>query len=313
MKPTQNFDIKVTPTQYIEDCRIIYKVDVTICNNGSNTACFDDLSSLISGINILGTNNFPLTVSPGDCKTFDFKFEVTDPLASSATFRIYDKCNDCYKEFTVDINVEIVDCEKEIVIKDLKYNTDVSNENVSYFNFSLYLPSNPQAIFRVWSEPYQVIDHIYNSSSSIIDGLAMFDYGVLTQMAENGEKVCFHVLMCKDNYIRECIVCIDAHELLMMIEQVAKSTPSSPIEHEKQQNQQDNLYLIPNPASNYVSVEGIKKDNISELLLLDMNGKSIIKVQSSNTLDIQNISKGTYILRVISNNNKVYYLKLVKN
>ena len=71
--------------------------------------------------------------------------------------------------------------------------------------------------------------------------------------------------------------------------------------------------MIPNPASNYVSVEGIKKDNISELLLLDMNGKSIIKVQSSNTLDIQNISKGTYILRVISNNNKVYYLKLVKN
>ena len=45
MKPTQNFDIKVTPTQYIEDCRIIYKVDVTICNNGSNTACFDALSS----------------------------------------------------------------------------------------------------------------------------------------------------------------------------------------------------------------------------------------------------------------------------
>ena len=141
----------------------------------------------------------------------------------------------------------------------------------------------------------------------------MFDYGVLTQMAENGEEVCFHVLMCQDNIIHECVICIDAHELLMMIEQVAKSTPSTPIEHEKQQNQQDNLYLIPNPASNYVSVEGIKKDNISELLLLDMNGKSIIKVQSSNTLDIQNISKGTYILRVISNNNKVYYLKLVKN
>ncbi|MFA6825240.1 MAG: T9SS type A sorting domain-containing protein, partial [Bacteroidales bacterium] len=311
--PCEKVDIKVTPTQHMEECRIIYYLDVTICNNGSNTACFDALSSLISGINILGTNNFPLTVSPGDCKTFDFKFEVTDPLASSATFRIYDKCNDCYKEFTVDINVEIVDCEKEIVIKDLKYNTDVSNENVSYFNFSLYLPSNPQAIFRVWSEPYQVIDHIYNSSSSIIDGLAMFDYGVLTQMAENGEEVCFHVLMCQDNIIHECVICIDAHELLMMIEQVAKSTPSTPIEHEKQQNQQDNLYLIPNPASNYVSVEGIKKDNISELLLLDMNGKSIIKVQSSNTLDIQNISKGTYILRVISNNNKVYYLKLVKN
>ena len=313
MKPTQNFDIKVTPTQYIEDCRIIYKVDVTICNNGSNTACFDALSSLISGINILGTNNFPLTVSPGDCKTFDFKFEVTDPLVSSATFRIYDACNDCYKEFSVDINVEIVDCEKEIVIKDLKYNTDVSNENVSYFNFSLYLPSNPQAIFRVWSEPYQVIDHIYNSSSSIIDGLAMFDYGVLTQMAENGEEVCFHVLMCQDNIIHECVICIDAKDLLEMISNKSISSKPKPTDNEKQTSQTDKLYLVPNPADTYVKVEGIEQDNISELLLIDMTGKNLKKVQATNTLDIQDVLKGTYILRVINKENKVYYLKLIKN
>lgn len=311
--PCEKVDLKVTPKQHIEDCRIIYEVDVTICNNGSNTACFDDLSSLISGINILGTNNFPLTVAPGDCKTFNFKFEVTDPLVSFAEFQLYDKCNKCYKEFTVDINVEIVDCEKEIVIKDLKYNTDVSNENVSYFNFSLYLPSNPQAIFRVWTEPYQVIDYVYDPSSSIIDGLAMFDYGVLTQMAENGEKVCFHVLMCQDNIIHECVICIDANELLEMIGNKSISSKPKPTDNEKQTSQTDKLYLVPNPADTYVKVEGIEQDNVSELLLIDMTGKNLKKVQATNTLDIQDVLKGTYILRVINKENKVYYLKLIKN
>ena len=73
------------------------------------------------------------------------------------------------------------------------------------------------------------------------------------------------------------------------------------------------LYLVPNPASTSVKVEGIEQDNVSELLLIDMTGKNLKKVQATNTLDIQDVLKGTYILRVINKENKVYYLKLIKN
>ena len=76
---------------------------------------------------------------------------------------------------------------------------------------------------------------------------------------------------------------------------------------------EDSPYLVPNPASTYVRVEGIAQDNISELLLMDMTGKNLKKVQATNTLDIQDVLKGTYILRVINKENKVYYLKLIKN
>ncbi len=309
--PCSKVDLKVTPQQDINNCRIIYHVDVTICNNGSNTACFDDLSSLISGINILGTNNFPLTVASGDCKTFNFKFEVTDPLVSFAEFQLYDKCNKCYKDFTVDIKVEIIKCADELKINKLAFRSDLSNNYVSYFDFELFLPSNPQAVFRVWTEPYQVIDHIYNYSSSIIDGLVMFDYGVLSQMAENGEKVCFHVIMCKGDIFCESEICIGAKELLDIIK--AGGGKSTPSKENTKEDQEGTLYLVPNPASTYVKVEGIEQDDISELLLIDMTGKNLKKVQSTNTLDIQDVLKGTYILRVINKENKVYYLKLIKN
>jgi len=54
-------------------------------------------------------------------------------------------------------------------------------------------------------------------------------------------------------------------------------------------------------------------DNISELFLMDMAGKNLKKVQATNTFYIQDVLKGTYILRVINKENKVYYLKLIKN
>jgi hypothetical protein len=141
----------------------------------------------------------------------------------------------------------------------------------------------------------------------------MFDYGVLTQMAENGEEVCFHVLMCQDNIIHECVICIDAKDLLEMISNKSISSKPKPTDNEKQTSQTDKLYLVPNPADTYVKVEGIEQDNISELLLIDMTGKNLKKVQATNTLDIQDVLKGTYILRVINKENKVYYLKLIKN
>ncbi len=191
----------------------------------------------------------------------------------------------------------------------MNFRSDLSNNYVSYFDFELFLPSHPQAVFRVWTEPYQVIDHIYNYSSSIIDGLVMFDYGVLSQMAENGEKVCFHVIMCKGDIFCESEICIGAQELLDMIGG-GKSTPSK---ENTKEDQEGTLYLVPNPASTYVKVEGIEQANISELLLIDMTGKNLKKVQSTNTFYIQDVLKGTYILRVINKENKVYYLKLIKN
>lgn len=73
------------------------------------------------------------------------------------------------------------------------------------------------------------------------------------------------------------------------------------------------LYLVPNPASSFVKVEGIEQKDISEILLIDIQGKNIQKVQNTNTMNIQNILKGTYIIRVICNDSEVYYLKMIKN
>lgn len=315
--PCEGMDIKVTSKQNLEECRIIYDVEVDICNNGYSEACLEDLFANTEGINILHIDNFPLNMSPGQCEIIKFSFEVLNPLSNSASFRIYDACNKCYIDFSIDINVEIVDCEEEMILEYIELNPDFSSQTMAYFKFGIHFPNNPQAIFRVWSEPSQVLNYNFDQGGARIDGLAMFDRNLLEQLAERGEKVCFHVLMCKDNVIRECVICIGAKELLNKI--IENGFKSSPIQDEnkeegKSNSQQINSpYLVPNPASTYVKVEGIEKDNISEILLIDMQGKNIQKVSETNTLDIQKALKGTYIVRVISKDSKVYYLKLIKN
>ncbi len=143
----------------------------------------------------------------------------------------------------------------------------------------------------------------------------MFDRNLLEQMANNNEQVCFHVIMCKDNIITECVVCIDASKLLVLIKNAGyKSTQRKSNDDIQQETQKDRkLYLVPNPASSFVKVEGIDQKEISELLLIDIQGKNIKKVQNTNTININNLLKGTYIIRIISNDNKVYYLKMIKN
>ena len=309
--PCEEVDIKVTSEQVFKECRILYNVEVEICNNGSTEACFKELISVIDGIEILNVE-FPSGISPGNCDKIIFTFEVHNPLSNFATFRIYDDCNKCYKEFRIDIKFEILDCEKEIELNDIDYHSEISNHNVSYFKFSLFLPSYPQTIFKIWSEPSQIIDFTFDPNNGNISGFVMFDRNLLAEMAERDEKVCFYIWMCSHDKIHQCYVCISARELLEK-SGGAKSKPITPKDNDNQTSQSDKLYLVPNPASTYVKVEGIEQDNISELLLMDMTGKNLKKVQSTNTLNIQDVLKGTYILRVINKENKVYYLKLIKN
>lgn len=309
--------VKIIPMQQLQECRIIYEVEVHICNNGHH-ACLEDLFTLNDGIKIHNIENFPLYLNQGDCDKIKVIFEVLNPLTHKASFRIHDKCNDCFIDFSVDINIEIFDCEEDIILEYIDFSPEFSSQAMAYFKFGIHLPSNPQAVFRVWSEPSQVLNYHFDQGGARIDGLAMFDRNLLEQMAQREEEICFHVLICKDDVIRECIVCISAKKLLdKMKDHGFKFLPINNEEDKENDNlnttQTISPYLVPNPASTEVNIKGIEKDNIAEILLLDINGKNIKKANATNTLDIKNISKGNYIIRVISIENKVYYLKLIKN
>lgn len=76
--------------------------------------------------------------------------------------------------------------------------------------------------------------------------------------------------------------------------------------------QTDDVYLLPNPATNEVKIVGLTKEQITSLVIMDLSAKELIRNHQTNAIDISKIEKGSYLVVVKDNNNKIYYLKLIK-
>ena len=69
--------------------------------------------------------------------------------------------------------------------------------------------------------------------------------------------------------------------------------------------------IYPNPANNYVIVEG---EDIQEVEILDMVGRKLIshKVDNSSMIDISDLTSGMYLIRTIDVNNNISIQKIIK-
>ena len=71
-------------------------------------------------------------------------------------------------------------------------------------------------------------------------------------------------------------------------------------------------YLAPNPAHNEVTVMGIAPENVAEITILTMQGGQVADFRNDYRFNVSRLAKATYIVRVITTDGKVHYLKLVK-
>ena len=116
--------------------------------------------------------------------------------------------------------------------------------------------------------------------------------------------------------------CLPAATLLSLIptnyRQIADSTViDSTAENHKSLQQvttnQPNLpYLAPNPAHNEVTVMGIAPDEVADISILTMQGQQVSSFPHKYRFNVNNLSKASYIVNVITTDGRVFYLKLVK-
>lgn len=295
----------------VEECRLIYYVDIEVCNYSGYQITFDQINAM-TGVNMI-SNPIPFTLQDGECKIISLEFELTDPSVPFAQFGLYSSERDCLRDFA--ISLDLSECvstkECEIEIESLEFLPELStkNNNVA-FQFILSLPYVPQIINNVWAS-HDGIQYYNYSGGTTIDGVAFFNYGDISQLANEGKDVCFSIIMCVDNKICKATVCIAAKKLIEMSDgNYVKSKYNENninIAHE-----QLKPYLVPNPASTNVTIKGIDEDIVS-LILIDMNGKTLKEINFTNTINVTDIDKGIYILRVKSISNSIYYLKLIRN
>ena len=78
----------------------------------------------------------------------------------------------------------------------------------------------------------------------------------------------------------------------------------------------DQINIYPNPATNYVHLESSSAIDISQIEIINLQGEVLKKQQYLNIrkaiLDVKNIPKGIYVVRIYSRSN-IYHSKLVIN
>lgn len=292
--------IEQLKTDYeVKDCKIIYEAEILICNNSDNVLnIYQWLSQ--QGVNIINIQGNS-SIAPHNCETFILTFEV-NPSLNYASFTIFDKELLCKREFALTLNHKenIQQRRCEINVEDTKCSTDGLVVDM-YFLINL---TNPANIISVWSEPQGIVTYNYDNNYTI-DGFAVFDFLKLTQMANNNEEICFYVLMCEEDVLCIAKYCIAAADVLRYVNN--KSQKQKDL---KQQT--DDVYLLPNPATNEVKIVGLTKEQITSLVVMDLSAKELIRNHQTNAIDISKIEKGSYLVVVKDNNNKIYYLKLIK-
>ena len=205
------------------------------------------------------------------------------------------------------------------IVDAISIRSDLSNQAVGYFEFDFDV-SPCQTLLAFWTEPPMVIDYWFNGYNNV-HGLGMIDMALLSQLLAADSVVCFHAITCDNNKLCRRTYCFTADELLQHFIDAGIAVMQSPM-GENTDEQSDSkshgpakgLQLSPNPAADIVTVSG---EEVSELRIIDMHGREMLRVDASNQCDIGGLAAGSYIVRVVSrlddlSPEHVTYLRLVK-
>ena len=309
---------------FVEECNLRYHMTVVVCNNSSQYVKFDQFYINSSSTIVSTYPDFPLGLDPWTCKPVEIDIQFLDFENGCVTFTLYDAEHNCEVTF-----MQCFDWEKCVKMDgcDIEKWTNKFNEELSthfhatYFDFELDLPGGVSSIVALWSEPPQVFHYAFNPPS-YANGLLMFSYGKLTQMVANDEEICLNIIMCiDDSYLCYDRICMPAVEFLEMIPEDMRQFLGSPTADNDTTRsfqsssfipQADKPYLAPNPARDEVTVMGIAPEEVAEITVLTMQGGQVADYRNDYRFNVSRLAKASYIVRVITTNKQVYYLKLVK-
>lgn len=320
----QDLDVSYKYEWHVEDCKIFYDVDVTVCNNSTTRDCLRNIEYLFNTehIDVVYTDFASTTLNPGDCYSFHLTILVSQFFPSSTiSFRLYDECNNCTTDFSINLMPEKIDCEMDMQLLSLDINPGLSSNVAAYFDFKLDV-SPCQNLIAFWTEPPMVINYWYDGAATVY-GLGMVDYATLTQlMAENG-NICFYAITCEGDHLCKRMFCIPAEEVYNILHDMglAKTNTSGGSKggNTKRMPNPDlgndtDPRLMPNPTTGEVNVIGTT-DEVVEVLVMDMNGRQMATFVNTKRFNIAHLATGHYIVRLKTQHNtteKVTYLKLVK-
>lgn len=304
---------------HVKECMPNYMFYIIIQNNGPNYSDPVKFSTLTvnSSSTLLSANVLPVVIPPGQTRTITAFVEFHDFENGYVHFTLTDTVHHCTSTFSKKVDWEdCINCECDMNIIGKTFNADLSTPHqTSYFDFTLLFPFNTTGLIDLWTDPPIVLNYLYFPADTA-RGLLMLDYAALTRLVAEDGKICFHAIICLDNKrLCHAVYCMNAQGLFDLVPADFRQLPnlSEPIAPRRQIGQaQNGPYLVPNPARDEVTVMGLAPESVAEITVLTMDGRQTAVFRNDCRFDVSHITKAIYIVRVVTTDRKVYYLKLVK-
>ena len=320
--PCDDITVSVEKKCDMKNCHLMFGMTITIHNSGTQTAYFNQLTTNANS-HILSVNTLPVTVPANSSQAIYVELEFLDFANPYIEFTLYDPENDCEYSFSENFDWEgCIENECEVELNNIVFWEVSSPHQTSYFHFNIALQSGSTSVLSSWSTPSQITHYTYDPYMNCLEGILMLNYGQLTQMALAGEYICLHAIVCiEDSYLCYLKVCIKAEEILGLIPEEYRQIPASTTADNDSTRslqsgsfipQADKPYLAPNPARDEVMVMGIAPEEVAEITVLTMQGGQVADYRNDYRFNVSRLAKASYIVRVITTNKQVYYLKLVK-
>ena len=320
--PCNDITVSVEKKCEMENCHLMFGMTVTIHNSGTQTAYFNQLTTNANS-HILSVNSLPVIVPANSSQAIYIELDFLDFANPYIEFTLHDPENDCEYSFSENFDWEgCIENECEVELNNIVFWEVSSPHQTSYFHFNIALQSGSTSVLSSWSTPSQITHYTYDPYMNCLEGILMLNYGQLTQMALAGEYICLHAIVCiEDSYLCYLKVCIKAEEILGLIPEEYRQIPASTTADNDSTRslqsgsfipQADKPYLAPNPARDEVTVMGIAPEEVAEITVLTMQGGQVADYRNDYRFNVSRLAKASYIVRVITTNKQVYYLKLVK-
>ena len=287
----------------VKDCQLRVQFYLRIYNQGSGTAT-------------LYTPYLPINIASGTYSNVLFEMDLSEFYQLVyMEFMFYDGTGrDCISHYWLDISSVLQSCitnSCSVNVNSVNYMTGISSAGMSYYQYLFYTQYGLTNV-RLYSDDVTIVDVNYNSSTGALSGIFSITPLELQPLIDSSKNICFTMYACNNGDICKTTFCIPA-SMLSIVGSKSVATGNDGESDSGALPDMDEPFatdfcLYPNPATSTASISG---DNFSRATVIDMGGRVMIEVYDT-TFDIGTLRNGEYIVKVVSLDGDIQYLKLIK-
>lgn len=299
----------------VKDCKLRVLFYLNIYNPSINSATLYSVSS--PNIGTLYTPALPVTISPGATSALLFEIELAnyEPQDMYLQMLFHDgNGNMCYSHFFVDLSDVLEECieyECSVEVDYFKYLDEISSDGMAYFRYFFYTSTGMSNV-QLYSDDVTIVDVNYNPGTGELTGILSITPLELRQLIDSSRDICFRMYACHNGKICKKEFCVPAYKFSILGSKSVANEDGSDSETGALPNMDEHFEpdfcIYPNPATSSVSISG---DNFSRATVIDTGGRVVMEVYDT-TFNIGTLRNGEYIVKVVSLDGAIQYLKLIK-